>query len=132
MCWRGGERSRNVALLLALVGVHVVTVGGGYRAYRREVLSGLAEWRAPMPVFTLYGHTGAGKSALIRALAEPALAAESPARGGQALGGRPGGAGPASGVAARRSEPTGRAASEGLRRSAVGRASPSGGRLSGA
>ncbi len=82
MCWRGGERSRNVALLLALVGVHVVTVSGGYRAYRREVLSGLAEWRAPVPVLTLYGHTGAGKSALIRALAEPALAEESSGAGG--------------------------------------------------
>jgi tRNA 2-selenouridine synthase len=70
MCWRGGERSRNVALLLALVGVHAVTVEGGYRAYRKEVLSGLAGWRPPMPVYTLYGHTGAGKSAMLRALAE--------------------------------------------------------------
>jgi tRNA 2-selenouridine synthase len=69
MCWRGGERSRNVALLLALVGVHVVTVKGGYRAYRKEVLNGLAEWRPPVPVYTLYGHTGAGKSALLRELA---------------------------------------------------------------
>lgn len=68
MCWRGGERSRNVALLLALVGIHAVTVKGGYRAYRKEVVGGLAEWRSPVPVFTLYGHTGAGKSALIREL----------------------------------------------------------------
>lgn len=81
MCWRGGERSRNVALLLALVGVHVVTVAGGYRAYRREVLSGLAEWRAPVPVVTLYGHTGAGKSALIRALADQAAERSSAADG---------------------------------------------------
>ena len=81
MCWRGGERSRNVALLLALVGVHVVTVSGGYRAFRREVLSGLAEWRPPVPVVTLYGHTGAGKSALLRALAadEASPAKRSPA-----------------------------------------------------
>ena len=70
MCWRGGERSRNVVLLLALIGVHAVTVSGGYRAYRKEVLSGLAEWRPPVPVVTLYGHTGAGKSALLRGLAE--------------------------------------------------------------
>jgi tRNA 2-selenouridine synthase len=69
MCWRGGERSRNVALLLALVGVHGVTVSGGYRAYRRAVLNALAAWRSPVPVITLYGHTGAGKSALLRALA---------------------------------------------------------------
>jgi tRNA 2-selenouridine synthase len=81
MCWRGGERSRNVALLLALVGVHVVTVQGGYRAYRGLVVSGLAEWRPPVPVFTLYGHTGAGKSALLRALAGEPRAAETRADG---------------------------------------------------
>ncbi len=70
MCWRGGERSRNVALLLALVGIHVVVLSGGYRAYRREVLAGLASWTPSVPVVTLYGHTGAGKSALLRGLAE--------------------------------------------------------------
>ena len=80
MCWRGGDRSRNVALLLALVGVHVMTVRGGYRAYRREVLDGLSQWRPPMPVFTLFGHAGAGKSALLRALAvlSPSLEAPRP------------------------------------------------------
>jgi tRNA 2-selenouridine synthase len=70
MCWRGGERSRNVVLLLALIGVHAVRVDGGYRAYRREVLLGLEGWRPPVPVVTLYGHTGSGKSALLRALSE--------------------------------------------------------------
>lgn len=77
MCWRGGERSRNVALLLALVGVHVVTVRGGYRAYRKEVVAGLSQWQPPVPVFTLYGHTGAGKSALLRELS--AMSAETAA-----------------------------------------------------
>lgn len=70
MCWRGGERSRNVVLLLALVGVHAVRVAGGYKAYRREVLTGLEGWRPSIPVVTLYGHTGAGKSALLRGLRE--------------------------------------------------------------
>ena len=70
MCWRGGERSRNVVLLLALIGVHAVTVAGGYRAYRTGVVSALERWHSPLPVVTLYGHTGAGKSALLRALAE--------------------------------------------------------------
>ena len=45
MCWRGGERSRNVVLLLALIGVHAARVEGGYRAYRRWVLQGLSAWR---------------------------------------------------------------------------------------
>jgi tRNA 2-selenouridine synthase len=77
-CWRGGERSRNVSLLLALVGIHVVTVEGGYKAYRKEVVSLLATWRAPMPVFTLYGHTGAGKSAMMRELVRQAPEIEGP------------------------------------------------------
>lgn len=74
MCWRGGERSRNVVLLLALIGVHAVAVQGGYRAYRKEVLSGLGQWTPPVPVLTLYGMTGAGKTALIRTLADLAAA----------------------------------------------------------
>ncbi|MCL5735379.1 MAG: tRNA 2-selenouridine(34) synthase MnmH [Actinobacteria bacterium] len=72
MCWRGGERSRNVVLLLALIGVHAVAISGGYRAYRREVLAGLDQWAPTVPVVTLYGHTGGGKSALLRALTETA------------------------------------------------------------
>jgi tRNA 2-selenouridine synthase len=69
MCWRGGERSRNVVLLLAAAGVHAVQVEGGYKAYRRWVLDGLASFEPDRPVVTLYGHTGAGKTAALRALA---------------------------------------------------------------
>jgi len=69
MCWRGGERSRNVVLLLAAAGVHAVQVEGGYKAYRRWVLDGLAAYEPDRPVVTLYGHTGAGKTAVLRALA---------------------------------------------------------------
>ncbi|MHB8870034.1 MAG: tRNA 2-selenouridine(34) synthase MnmH [Thermoleophilia bacterium] len=68
MCWRGGERSRNVVLLLGLIGVRAVQVQGGYKAYRRWVLDGLDGWHPEIPVVTLYGHTGAGKTALLRAL----------------------------------------------------------------
>jgi tRNA 2-selenouridine synthase len=69
MCWRGGERSRNVVLLLGLIGVHAVQVEGGYKAYRRWVREGLQAWRPTMPVYTLFGYTGAGKTELLRALA---------------------------------------------------------------
>ncbi|MBN1321031.1 MAG: tRNA 2-selenouridine(34) synthase MnmH [Thermoleophilia bacterium] len=72
MCWRGGERSRNVVLLLALIGVHAVRVTGGYQAYRRQVLAALEQWQPPVPVLTLHGQTGAGKSSLIRALQDVA------------------------------------------------------------
>ena len=125
MCWRGGERSRNVALLLALVGVHVVTVSGGYRAYRTEVLNGLAEWRSPVPVVTLYGHTGAGQER-----ASPRLGGPRRVRGGRSAGE---GARPwvvdLEELALHRGsllgglEPTGRASPEGLRRTACGTSS---------
>jgi tRNA 2-selenouridine synthase len=78
MCWRGGERSRNVVLLLAAAGVHAVQVQGGYKAHRRWVLDGLASWRPDRPVFTLHGHTGAGKTAVLRALARSHAEAPSP------------------------------------------------------
>lgn len=68
MCWRGGERSRNVVLLLALIGVRAVQVVGGYKAYRRWVLDRLDTYHPECPVVTLYGHTGAGKTALLHAL----------------------------------------------------------------
>lgn len=70
MCWRGGERSRNVVLLLALIGVHAVQVTGGYKGYRRWVLDGLEHWTPDRLVLTLYGYTGAGKTLLLRALAQ--------------------------------------------------------------
>ena len=68
MCWRGGERSRNVVMLLALIGVHAVQVTGGYKAYRRWVLDGLEAWTPDRPTVTLFGYTGAGKTALLREL----------------------------------------------------------------
>jgi tRNA 2-selenouridine synthase len=74
MCWRGGERSRNAILLLALIGVQAVQVEGGYKAYRRWVLNGLEGWAPDRPVVTLFGFTGAGKTALLRHLYDaPAL-----------------------------------------------------------
>ncbi|MHB9148715.1 MAG: tRNA 2-selenouridine(34) synthase MnmH [Thermoleophilia bacterium] len=68
MCWRGGERSRNVVMLLSLVGVHAVQIVGGYKAYRRWVLDGLDAWSPDRPTVTLFGYTGAGKTALLREL----------------------------------------------------------------
>jgi len=68
MCWRGGDRSGNVVRLLQLVGVRAVQLEGGYRAYRRWLLDGLAAWHPPGPVITLYGYTGSGKTAVLRAM----------------------------------------------------------------
>jgi tRNA 2-selenouridine synthase len=81
MCWRGGERSRNVVLLLAPIGVHAVQVTGGYKGYRRWVIDSLAAWAPDRPSFTLYGYTGSGKTALLRALQRLASALPGPQAG---------------------------------------------------
>lgn len=80
LCKRGGERSRNVVLLLALIGVQAVQIRGGYRGYRRWVREALQQWKPWLPVVTLYGHTGSGKSALLRELER--VADEPAGRGG--------------------------------------------------
>src|SRR5579871_622766 len=41
-CWRGGKRSRSLALVLSEVGWEVSILQGGYKAYRRHVVESLA------------------------------------------------------------------------------------------
>jgi len=65
-CWRGGMRSSAVAWLLELYGFEVVTLGGGYKAFRRFVLARLAE---PYRLIVLSGMTGAGKTETLAQLA---------------------------------------------------------------
>jgi tRNA 2-selenouridine synthase len=42
-CWRGGQRSQSLALVLAHTGFEVHVLEGGYSTYRRQVLAGLQE-----------------------------------------------------------------------------------------
>jgi len=65
-CWRGGGRSNALAHVLSQIGWRVGRLEGGYKAYRRAVMSDLEtlprrlEWRV------LCGLTGTGKSRLLR------------------------------------------------------------------
>lgn len=67
-CWRGGMRSRTTATLLSLMDIHVYRLSGGYRAYRRWVVETLAEYEMKPRVVVLHGHTGTGKTAILRRL----------------------------------------------------------------
>ena len=67
-CWRGGERSAAMAEVLRRVGWRAETLEGGYRAYRRLVVSQLHEGDFPSEVVLLEGNTGTAKTALLRAL----------------------------------------------------------------
>lgn len=65
-CARGGLRSRSVAWLLSQAGMQVITLRGGYKSIRRQVL---AVNDAPYTLLVLSGHTGSGKTAVLHALA---------------------------------------------------------------
>lgn len=68
-CWRGGQRSGALALVLEQIGFQVALLDGGYRAFRREVLSDLEKPPA-LDLHVIAGRTGSGKSRLLQALRE--------------------------------------------------------------
>lgn len=65
-CWRGGQRSRSVGLLLETSGFQVELIKGGYKAYRAWVQQALSNIQARMVI--LGGPTGAGKTTILEAL----------------------------------------------------------------
>jgi tRNA 2-selenouridine synthase len=65
-CWRGGMRSGAVAWVLEMAGLQVSVLEGGYKAFRRWVLS---SFDVPKPILILGGMTGTGKTAILNELA---------------------------------------------------------------
>lgn len=68
-CWRGGQRSRVLALILSEIGWSVRVLEGGYKAYRRHVLHSLAEHAPRLRLRVLNGLTGSGKTLILTELA---------------------------------------------------------------
>ncbi len=75
-CWRGGQRSGSMTTVLQAVGWSARQLQGGYKAYRKRVLTDLAELPQGLRFVVLHGPTGSGKTALLMAIA---------AAGGQTL-----------------------------------------------
>jgi tRNA 2-selenouridine synthase len=67
-CWRGGKRSGSLALVLGQIGFRVHLLEGGYREYRRAVLTALDELPARFSYRVVCGSTGSGKSRLLQVL----------------------------------------------------------------
>src|SRR5918996_2680688 len=67
-CWRGGGRNNAFAHVLAQIGWRVGRLDGGYKAYRRSVMSDLESWPRRFDWRVLCGLTGTGKSRLLREL----------------------------------------------------------------
>lgn len=67
-CWRGGQRSGSLALVLSKIGFHVQVIEGGYQAYRRAVVAALEVQPLSLHFRVVCGKTGSGKSRLLAAL----------------------------------------------------------------
>lgn len=65
-CFRGGLRSRTVQQLLRDAGIDYPLVKGGYKALRNFLLDELGHNCVQLPLIVIAGHTGAGKTELIR------------------------------------------------------------------
>ncbi len=67
-CWRGGKRSGAMAHILREIGWNAETLAGGYKAYRRFVVSQLESLPSGFDFSVVHGPTGSGKSRLLAAL----------------------------------------------------------------
>jgi tRNA 2-selenouridine synthase len=69
-CWRGGQRSGAMCIVLAQVGWAAHKLEGGYKTYRRDVLDKLAILPQQFSLRVICGVTGSGKSRLLAAIAD--------------------------------------------------------------
>lgn len=68
-CWRGGQRSGALALILSQIGFDVQVLEGGYKAYRQLIVRDLETAGQDLEWTVLCGPTGSGKSRLLGELA---------------------------------------------------------------
>ena len=70
MCWRGGQRSGALTHILRSIGFDAKQLIGGYKSYRKLVISALNELPPKFSFIVIGGKTGSGKSHLLGALAQ--------------------------------------------------------------
>jgi tRNA 2-selenouridine synthase len=68
-CWRGGQRSGAMSIILAQIGWAAHKLEGGYKTYRRDVLEKFETLPQSFTFKVICGPTGSGKSRLLAALA---------------------------------------------------------------
>lgn len=66
-CWRGGQRSGSLSWLLSFAGMDVITLQGGYKAYRQHIQQQFAQQK--LKLIVLGGQTGSAKTKTLHELA---------------------------------------------------------------
>lgn len=69
VCWRGGQRSGSLTLILRRIGWDAQQLQGGYKDYRQLVIAALAELPRRFHMQVICGPTGSAKSRVLQALA---------------------------------------------------------------
>ncbi len=69
-CFRGGLRSNSVANILDIMDVNIYVIIGGYKSYRNFVINSLPNYAEKFKYIVLHGHTGVGKTKLLKILNE--------------------------------------------------------------
>ncbi|MBD2770604.1 tRNA 2-selenouridine(34) synthase MnmH [Iningainema tapete] len=64
-CWRGGQRSNSLALVLTQIGWKVTVLEGGYKTYRAYVRQQLEDLPQKFTYKVLCGLTGSGKTHIL-------------------------------------------------------------------
>jgi tRNA 2-selenouridine synthase len=67
-CWRGGQRSGSLSLVLGQIGFQVHIIEGGYKAFRAALLADLPALAQRLQYRVVCGPTGSGKTRLLQAL----------------------------------------------------------------
>jgi tRNA 2-selenouridine synthase len=68
-CWRGGQRSGSLSLILSQIGFRVTLLEGGYKAFRAAIVQDTAQRAPTLDLRVICGTTGSGKTRLLQALA---------------------------------------------------------------
>lgn len=67
-CWRGGQRSGALALILGQIGFRVTLLEGGYKAFRAAIVEDIVRRVQGLQFRVVCGPTGSGKTRLLHAL----------------------------------------------------------------
>lgn len=72
-CWRGGQRSHSLALVLSQIGWRVTVLEGGYQTYRASVREQLATLPQQFNYTVLCGLTGTGKTQILQRMSQQGM-----------------------------------------------------------